>query len=414
VVLAESQEQSDGTYKRVYPAGDLASHVVGYASTKYGTSGIEASQNDSLKGQQNYSSWSDVINAMAGIENPGNDVTLTINSKIQQAAQNALDGYKGACVVIDPETGAVLAMASSPTYDAQDAESLLDNSGNDSDGTLLNRATQSLYAPGSTFKMVTLSTALEDGIANEDTTYSSPGTISIGNADITNFGGRGYGTITLEQATWYSSNTVFAQVGDQMGAQKLVEGADKFGFDKQLNFDVSTATSVMSNPDEMTEWETAWAAVGQPVGMHADPNGPVATVLQMALVGCGIANDGVIMQPYLVDSVYGSNGEKSYSASPSQYLQALSSSTAERVRNVLKGVVTQGTGTAAAVPGVSVAGKTGTAETGKEHDDSWFVGMAPADDPKVVVAIVIEEGDSGMGAAKAQNVLKTALDIQGN
>ena len=416
VILAQSVQQEDGTYERVYPAGNLATHVVGYASTQFGTSGIEAAENDTLKGQQNYASWTDVLNSLAGIGGVGNDVTLTLNSKIQQAAQDALSGYAGACVVMDPETGAVLGMASSPTYDAADfaAEIEKANANPDGESTLLNRAIQTLYAPGSTFKIVTLATALEDGVASEDTVFSSPGTMDIGNAPVTNFNKNSYGDITLARATELSSNTVFGQLGVEMGAEKLVEGADKFGFNRKIDFTLNTATSLMAEPDEMTKWELAWSAAGEPVNPqnHPSPAGPQATVLEMALVGCAIANDGAIMNPYLVEGVYNANGERSFTASPNKFLQAVSKETADRVKDVLKGVVTDGTGTAAALPGVEVAGKTGTAE--KENgNDSWFVGMAPADNPRVVVAINLELADEGMGTERAQNVLRTALQVQG-
>lgn len=419
VILAQSVSDGEGGYTREYPAGDLASQVVGYYSQQYGTSGIEASQDDVLSGDTGYATWIDVLNAEAGISKTGNDVVLTINSEIQQAAQDALEGYTGACVVINPKTGAVLAMASSPTYDAADFETELQNAAENpnSTSTLLNRATQSLYAPGSTFKMVTLATALTDGVADEDTVYSSPGSIEIGGGKVTNFDSESLGNITLRRATAYSSNTVFAQVGVQLGAERLVEGADAFGFDQEISFDIPTAMSIMSDPSEMDEWETAWAAVGQPVGDEEDA-GPSTTVLQMALVGCAIANDGTIMQPYLVESVYNANGERSYTASSSVYKQAISSDVAQRVRDVLVDVVNSGTGTAAQISGVQVAGKTGTAETGRENDDSWFVGMAPADDPDVVVAIVLEEAvnseTTDNAAAKAKNVLETALSVTGS
>jgi cell division protein FtsI/penicillin-binding protein 2/cell division protein FtsW (lipid II flippase) len=414
VVLAESVSNGDGTYTRSYPAGDLASQVVGYYSTTYGTSGIEASESETLQGSRSYATWSDVLAQMSGATQTGNDVVLTINSTIQQAAQDALEGYTGACVVMDPETGAVLAMASSPTYDASDFESVLKASSTDSSSSvLLNRATQSLYAPGSTFKMVTLAAALENHVAEESSVYSSPGSLEIGGGKVTNFDSNDYGNLTLAQAMAWSSNTVFGQVGVQIGATNLVKAADSFGFDTKINFDLPTAMSLMADPSVMTQWETAWAADGQPVGNHSQI-GPYASVLQMALVGCGIANDGTIMNPYLVQSVYNSNGERSYTASSSTFSQACSKDTASRVREVLKGVVEYGTGTAAQISGVEVAGKTGTAETGKEKDDSWFVGMAPADDPKVVIAIVLEEdGTEGDGAAKAQKVLTTALQTEG-
>ncbi|WP_251178135.1 FtsW/RodA/SpoVE family cell cycle protein [Adlercreutzia agrestimuris] len=420
VVLAQSVENENGTYDRVYPAGNLAAHVVGYASSRFGTSGIEAAYNDTLKGERNFATFTDVLNYMAGASAPGNDVTLTINSKIQQAAQDALVDRVGACVVLDPTTGAVLALASSPTYNAADFESLLDaaNAGDaQDDSILLNRATQALYAPGSTFKIVTLTTALEDGVATADEVFSSPGTMDIGNAPVSNFDKNDYGNITLARATELSSNTVFGQVGAELGSERLVEGADAFGFNHDIEFALPLYTSLMPNPEDMTEWETAWAAAGEPVGEnetnnHPSPAGPQATVLEMALVGAGIANDGVIMQPYLVDGVYNANGERSLTATPSKLMQATSKETAQEVKDILRGVVTQGTGGGAAIEGVEVAGKTGTAEK-EDSNDSWFVGMAPADNPNVVVAIIIEDGEEGVGAAKAQNVLRVALQVQG-
>ena len=359
VVLAQSVLQEDGTYSREYPAGTLASHIVGYASDTYGTSGIEASENGTLKGSSNYASWIDVLNSYTGNNTAGNDVKLTINSTIQQEAQDALDGYKGACVVIDPKSGAILAMASSPTYDAADVDSLL--SAGDESSALYNRATQALYSPGSTFKIVSLATALESNTATESSVYSAPSTLEVGGGEVTNFNDASYGDITLERATELSANTVFAQLGTEIGADALVSSSDKFGFNQDIEFDLPLVTSLLPDPNEMTEWETAWAAAGEPVGEHKSPAGPQATVLQMALVGCAIANDGVIMQPYLVDSIYNAEGTNSYRANPNTLFTACSSSVADRVKTVLEGVVNNGTGTAAAVDGVQIAGKTGTA-----------------------------------------------------
>ena len=417
VTLAESILTDDGTYARSYPAGDLASQVVGYYSTKYGTSGIEASQNETLTGEQNFASWLDVLNAQAGITTPGHDIVLTIDSGVQRAAQQAIEGYTGACVVIDPKSGAVLAMASSPTYDAADFDTVLDEAAAGSGTTaLLNRATQAQYAPGSTFKMVTLATALENDIASEDTVFDSPGEMEIGNAPVRNFDGNDYGKLTLAQATEMSSNTAFAQLGVEIGADVLASGAEAFGFNKQLDFDLPLAMSVMSDPRQMSVWETAWAAVGQPVGDEAG-GGPIATVLEMAMVGCALANDGTIMHPYLVEGVYNANGQRSFTASPTTFQQAVSKRTADRMTTVLEGVVSNGTGYNAQLQGAAVAGKTGTAETGNDADDSWFVGYAPADDPEVVVAVILEQAidseNSDNAALKARNVLQTALQLKG-
>ena len=287
------------------------------------------------------------------------------------------------------------------------------SAGSTDSSVLYNRATQALYAPGSTFKMVTLATALETGVATEDTMLDAPGTMDIGNAPVTNAKDVDYGRVTLARATEVSANTAFGQIGVEIGPERLVSSAEKFEFNQDVPFDLPLSKSLMPKPSEMTEWETAWAACGEPVGEHESPAGPQATVLEMALAGCAIANEGTIMQPYLVDGIYNASGKRSFTAQPSKLAQAISKATANRTLAVLRGVVTDGTGTAARISGVDVAGKTGTAERGDGTSNSWFVGMAPADNPRVVVAIVIEKGDSGEGAAKAQGVLKTALQVQG-
>lgn len=417
VILAQSVKNEDGTYDRVYPAGTLASHVVGYYSQQYGTAGIEETYNNTLKGQQNFATITDVINAASGINTPGNDVTLTLNSKIQQAAQDALGDYAGACVVTDPETGAILGMASSPTYDAAKIEELLAQGDSAGSTALLNRATQALYAPGSTFKILTLATALATGTATEDTVFKSPSSMDIGGAPVTNFDDNDYGDITLKRATELSSNVVFGQLGVEIGAEGLVAAAEGYGFNKLLSFDLPLVESVMADPKEMSEWETAWAADGQPVvggdATQKSQPGPQATALQMAMVTSAFAHDGVIQTPYFVESIFNANGERSFTANASEYARPISKDIANRVKDIMVGVVNEGTGTGAAIDGVQVAGKTGTAETGKQFDDSWFVGFAPADNPRVVIALVIEEGTEGIAAQKAQNVLRTALEVQG-
>lgn len=432
VILAQSIENDDGTYSREYPAGNLASHVVGYYSERYGTSGVEAAYNDSLKGQKNFATWQDVVNSLAGAQTPGNDVTLTLNSHIQQAAQDAIEGYKGACVVMDPTTGAVFALASSPTYNASDVEQIMQAAAGQSSNTiagssdvsagtasseLLNRALNALYPPGSTFKIVTATTALEDGVAKEDSIYDSPGEITIGNASVSNFKDRSHGSVTLKQAFALSSNTVFAQVGEELGADRLVAGAKKFGFNIEIKFDLPVSTSLMPEPNEMTIWETAWAAAGEPVGEHRSPAGPQATVFEMALVGCGIANNGIIMKPTLVDGIYNASGERSYTFSPAKLMNVTDNVTASRVLNMMEEVVTSGTGMAASLAnyGITVAGKTGTAEYDGQEDDSWFVGVADVNGERnVVVAIMLEHvGSTTTAAEHARSVLETAMRVQG-
>ncbi len=420
VVLAYSEANEDGTYERHYPAGNLATHVVGYYSSRYGSSGIESSWNSTLQGEENLATIQDLINKMAGKTERGNDVKLTLNSSVQQAAQNAIDGYKGSCVVLDPTTGAVLAMASSPTYNAENAESVLEQAASQTSSSsrsseLLNRATSSLSGPGSTFKTVTLAGALNAGTVSENTFFSSPGSMEIGNAKVSNYDSESYGYISVKRAFELSSNTVFGQIGVQLGSKSLVETAESFGFNSKVDFDLPVATSLMPEESEMTEWETAWAAAGEPVGEHSSPAGPQSNVFQMAMVASAIANDGKIMKPYLVESTSNANGTQAYSTTPTLYKQACNKDIAERVLQCMKGVVSSGTGYAANVSGVTVAGKTGTAENQGKNPDSWFIGIADADGAKnVVIAIEIEEAQgTGLASEKAKAVIEAALSAQG-
>ena len=411
-VLAQSvYNEETGKYDRYYPAGTLASHIVGYSSVQYGTAGLERTYNEVLQGTRVHATWTDVIDDLSGKGTRGNDIRLTIDAGLQQAAQDALGSYNGACVVINPKTGAILAMASNPTYAASDVELLLESQDGDA---LVNRATQALYAPGSTFKMVTLTSAFENDVAKEKTKFKSPGSMKIGNGKVTNFAEHDYGTITLARAMELSSNTVFGQVGEKLGAAALVRSSEAFGFNQTLDFDTELVKSLMPDPDEMTVWETAWAADGQPVGEHKSPAGPQTSVLQMAMVGCAIANDGVIMKPYLVDSIYDADGQMTQQTNPITYSRAMSSNTATRVRTVMEGVITNGTAAGVSVGNVTLAGKTGTAETGKDVDDSWFVCMGPTDDCDVVVAMVLEEAGESAATWAAVPVIQAALQYQGD
>jgi peptidoglycan glycosyltransferase len=416
VVLAQSVRQDDGSYKREYPQASLAAHVVGYYSQQYGSFGVEASQSESLSGSQHFSTWTDAINAMAGNSVPGNDVQLTLNSQIQAAAEQALSGQTGAVVALDADTGATLALASAPTYDINQVFDLLAPEGDDGTGAtdkgsaLFNRATQALYAPGSTFKAVTLSAALSTAGASLEDKYDAPGSIEIGNARITNFDEANYGEVTLERAFELSSNTVFAQVADIIGPQNLVSAAEKFGFNKQVGLDFNAIASLMPDPAQMTDWETAWAGVGQPVGEHSSPAGPQTTVLQMAMVGAAFANEGTIMNPYVVGRVISANGAVTSTTSPSVFGSAASPDVALEVNRALAGVVSNGTGTAAQISGYSVVGKTGTAQSNKAQDDSWFMGYVTIGEQRVVVAIVLEQTDGGAATPAARQIFQVAIN----
>lgn len=416
LTLAESVQQADGTYARSYPNGNLAAHAVGYYSQQYGTMGIENTQNDTLTGSKDYSSWQNALNSLAGISEPGNSVQLTIDSRIQRAAEQALAGRVGAIVALDPRSGAVLAWASAPTFDNTNIQAAIEaaNASGGADTSMYDRATLALYTPGSTFKVLTLASALENGLATLDTAYDSPGRMEIGGADVVSIGERGHGKISLAKAFALSSNTVFGQVADGLGAEKLVATARAFGYGQQLGLDFTTAASVMPNPEEMTEWELAWAGAGQPVGQGHTP-GPQATVMQNALMAATIANNGIAMNPYVVSQILAPDGTVLKTTRGHSLGQAVGSGTAEQVKQAMLDVVQNGTGSAAAIAGVKVAGKTGTAETNNANANSTFVGFAPYDTPTVAIAVVIEQNAKGeeSAAAVGGQVLRAALATQG-
>lgn len=412
VVLADSVKSGE-VYTRRYPQGSLAAHMLGYYSVTYGRAGVEAAANDALTGRRSFSSFTEAIESAAGLAVPGNDVHLTIDSRVQAAAEAALAGRRGACVVLDPRTGAVLAAASYPAYDPASVESAWTTlTGDSTAAPLLSRASMSLYPPGSTFKVVTLASALENGVASEDSRYEGPASITIGGAPITNYGGTGYGTVDLRKATASSINTVYAQIAAQLGPERLVATSEDFGINAKPPLDLPAVASLMPEPDEMTQWETAWAGVGQPVGEHESPAGPQVTPLQMALIAAGIANDGVVMRPYVIDTVSDPTGRVLSYTAPRQWRLALDAATARRVNSLMVEVVAHGSGSRAAIPGVTVAGKTGTAEAGKSVEThAWFIAFAPAEQPRVAMAIVLENAGVGgtVAAPAARGVLEAAL-----
>ena len=411
VTLAESTQQSDGTYVRSYPQGTLARHTVGYISTQYGSDGVESTMNETLTGRKDYSNWRSALYSLAGVSQPGSTVQLTINSQIQRAVERALEGYTGAIVVLDPSTGAVLAKASSPTYSADDLGSVITGGGSE----LVDRATDSLYAPGSTFKAVTLAAALDSGTTSLDDTLDAPASLEVGGAEVTNIHDADYGTVTVEDAFAVSSNTAFAQIGTAVGSERLVSYATAFGYGQQIGQDFPCVASLMPVASEMTEWETAWAACGQPVGQHESPAGPQTTVMQNAVVAQTIANGGVAMNPYVVGHVLSPEGVETSSTAARSLGQAISATTADQLKQAMLQVVESGTGTAAQVSGVRVAGKTGTAEVENGNVNSLFIGFAPYDEPTLAISVCVEGRGSnveGIAAGIAGEVISETLQIQ--
>ena len=416
VTLAQSVQLEDGTYAREYPQGSLAAHTIGYYSQQFGATGVESAMNETLTGSQDYSTWESALNSLAGAVQPGNSVVLTIDSRIQQVCEQALQGFKGGIVVLDPSTGAVLAKASSPTYDASEAEAILSGQSDVADDALYDRTTQALYTPGSTFKTVTLAAALETGSASLNSYYDAPSDLEIGGGKVTNVDDSDFGTVSLQEAFAVSANTAFSQVATEIGADTLVSYADAFGYGQAIGQDFSTVPSVIPDAGEMTEWELAWAGDGQPVGDANDHTpGPQTTIMQNAVIAAAIANGGVAMNPYIVDHTLSYTGVTGTSTQPRSLGQAVSASTAEQVKEAMLAVVEDGTGYEAQVDGVQVAGKTGTAETSSTNQNSTFIGFAPYDKPTVAISVVLEDYDQHdvTAARVAGQVLASVLAIQG-
>ncbi len=411
VVLARSVP--DGAlFAREYPEGAFAAHVVGYSSPRYGRAGIEAAADDALSSRRAFSTLGDMVGAAAGLPVPGNDVILTIDSRIQREAEAALSGRRGAVVAVDPRDGRVLAMASAPDFDPGDVDGGWDALAATAGAPLVDRAAGALYPPGSTYKTLTLAGALAAGVASPDTTYTGPARMEIGNAPVTNYGGKGYGTLDLRTAFARSVNTVFGQLAVELGPERLVRASEAFGVGEGLPLETPSRASLMPDPSEMTVWETAWAGIGQPVGEHPSPPGPQVTVAQMALVAAAVANDGIIMRPHLVAAVRDPAGVELSVTRPREWRRALDPATAATVRELMVGVVERGSGTNARIAGVRVAGKTGTAEVGKAATThAWFMALAPADEPRVAIAVVLENAGAGGrdAAPAARRVIEAAL-----
>ena len=386
-----STEPSTGrfSYQRTYANGPLYAPVTGYYSYLYGRSGLEQSYNGQLAGMEGTGLIDRLVSALTNQPGPGNTVQTTLNAKAQKAAWDGLAGRKGAAVAIDYTTGAILAYVSSPGFDPAplasgdlDAEQAAWKAGlADPASPMYDRAGGQIYPPGSTFKLVTASAALENGWPL-DQLVDSPAalplpdtTVSLGNTS--NCGGA---QITLEQALKVSCNTAFANLGLAIGPEKLKAQAEAYGFGTRFDIGVAGATSVF--PAGLDKAQTAMSAIGQ--------YEVAATPLQMALVSAAIANDGVEMTPYLVSEVRAPDLSIVSQTAPREFGRPISPVTARELQDMMVGVVAGGTGQTAQIPGVRVGGKTGTAQSDPSRPNyAWFVGWAA--DPKVAISVFVED-----------------------
>lgn len=399
IILAETQDSV-----RVYPYKGMYAHIIGYNSRTYGRINLENTYNDELLSK---SELSDIIGTSG--RKFGHDLMLTIDHSIQEYAYNLMGKNNGSVVAINPKTGAVITMISKPDFDPNDEQLIVkwNDLINDENSPFLARATSGLYAPGSTFKLLTTVSAIENKL--EDEVFEDKGTVEIGGNVFENQKTRAYGKIDITRGFAVSSNVVFCTLGAELGGDKLLSVAERFGFNKGIDFDIDVKKSIF--PKNISD-DAKEAALGIGQGDI------LSTPMQMAMVTCGIANDGIIMKPYLVGSVLNQYGDIIKETKQQVLYRSVDSLVSNKVKDMMVETVKTGTGTNASIWGIDVAGKTGTAENeqmffseNKEH--TWFVGFAPADDPEIAVVVMMEySGGSGGGncAPIARKIMQKYLN----
>ncbi len=405
-VIAKSIPQGKGvnrTYVRHYPMGELFGHPIGYSFIEVAQSEFEKYHNEELTGEE--SEFGTILDELTGQKQEGEQIVTSLDPKAQEIAMHALQnaGY-GAVVAIEPSTGAVKVMASNPGYNPNQIPEKkyyerLNSKKEEATRPLVNRATQGLYPPGSTFKVVTAAAGLESGIITPESTINAPGSIIDEGHELANDGHIDWGPIPLDTALTNSVNTWFGQLGQKVGQNKLFTMMEKFGFNAKPPIDIPEdevlasglwdleANELLTRKDPV---DLARFAIGQ--------ERLLVTPLQDAMVAEAVANHGKLMKPQIWSRVVNVDGSVTKRMQPSVYSQPISAKTAEELTTAMEGVVSEGTGTNAAIAGVKVAGKTGTAETpsnkacggGSEENQGWFMGFAPADHPKIAIAATVE------------------------
>lgn len=401
-LLAESR-RTDAGQKRVYPYGALYAHVIGYASKDYGKSKLELSYDNYLCGDNEVAGALNLVAAMSGTVAEGVPLVLTVDHPLQQYASDLLGNKRGSIIVMDPDTGAIRAMVSHPDFDP-DPDTLASRWAELSereDAPFVSRATAGLYAPGSTWKILLAAKAIESGM--EDDLFEDDGTVEIDGREFANSHEEKNGTLTLAEAFAKSSNVVFAGIGDTL-ADEALKTYETFLLGKALPFDLPTETSTLRDQDAMGRTDYAATAIGQ---------GKLAvTPLYMATVASAVACGGEMRKPYLVERAE-KNGITLYGAKPQTLARVISEETAGKLRDMMRLCVTDGTGKNADVPGLTVYGKTGTAQNETDRSHDWFVGFAEAEDgDRAIVAVILEYNGEGSSAAAllAGRVLDRWLD----
>lgn len=410
-IARSTPSNDDLTWQRVYSEPQLYSHVTGYHSFTYGPGGgLEAAADGLLSGRDDQLFYDRLTDTIAGRTPKGASLELTINPKAQKAAEDALGDQRGAVVALNPATGEILAMVSHPTYDpsplvshdAATEKAAWKRLNADGNGRpLVNRAIGgNLYPPGSVYKIVTAAAALESGDYTKDSSIPGPARLDLPQttASLPNAHGGPCGPgdrVTLEVALQDSCNTAFGWLGMELGGQALSEQSEKFGFGQDLTVPMKVSPSTF--PSDPNPPQEAQSGIGQ-FEVRVTP-------MQVAMVTAAVANEGVVMRPYIVERVLGGDTSVIDETKPDEMSEAVSSETASALSDMMVRVVEQGTGSGGAVPGISVAAKTGTAQ----HEQgaaphAWYTAFAPADNPKIAVAVVVEDGGAAGNQASGGQV----------
>lgn len=394
-VLAKSEIRNKHQ-ERVYPYGNLYSQVIGYNSSVYGRALLELTYNNYLLGTDEYSRALNVFNVSGSVTRSGNNLDTTLDHSLQQLGEKLLEGKKGAIAAIDPKTGEVLALVSKPDYNPNEKslEAHWQDMTESADSPFLPRATRGLYAPGSTYKVVMAALAVENGLAGLK--MDDRGKVVIDGKMFSNDNEHAYGNIGLPDALTQSSNVFFSQLGVKLGEAQLRDIANRMGLNRDIPFDIPVSNSLFSYK-QMGKTDMAAVGIGQ--------GKLLVSPLHMALIASSVANRGVMMRPTLINKVVSPKGLVIKENKPAELYKVMEADTAAAVGQMMQQVVKEGTGKKAAIKGIKVAGKTGTAEneisirqTGKAH--AWFIGYAPADDPVIAIAVILEyEGHTGGTAA---------------
>jgi peptidoglycan glycosyltransferase len=415
-VIARSNPVGEGEqriYARTYPEPDLFAHPIGY-SFEDQRSGLEKSRNDELTGLNN--EFVSLFEELVGHEREGDDVHTTIDPEAQRLALEGLGSETGAVVALEPATGRVRAMVSTPTFDPNAVEDRSRELNQDPAAPLLNRATQSRYPPGSTMKVVTAVAALDSGEYEPDSIVSGESPKVIGGAPLSNCCEEGtgdYGPLTLTEGLTNSVNTVWGEVGEELGAGTMLDYMERFGFgsDPPLDYpsEQMVESGVVTKDGDLADEDDGFDVGRVAIGQGGEEGQTQATPLQMAMVAAAVGNDGVLMKPRLTDRVVDKDGRVRDRVEPAEENRVMSDETAQQVQDMMVSVVQSGTATTAQIAGVEVAGKTGTAERGDGTNNAWFIAFAPADDPKIAIAAMVEE-TSGQGGQIAAPIAKRVME----